>query len=48
MTRSARGLRLRADAADEPSLRRIQDMLTTRLGKFGRRDHLTVTWQPPG
>jgi len=41
-------LRLRADAADEPSLRRIQDMLTTRLEKFGRREHLTVTWQPPG
>jgi hypothetical protein len=40
-----RTLRLRAEAADEASLRRIQDMLTTRLEKFGRREHLTVTWQ---
>ena len=40
-------LRLRAEAADEASLRRIQDMLTTRLEKFGRREHLTVSWQPP-
>lgn len=39
-------LRLRAEAADETSLRRIQDMLTTRLEKFGRREHLIVTWQP--
>jgi hypothetical protein len=41
-------LRLRAEAADEASLRRIQDMLTTRLEKFGRRERLTVTWQPTG
>ena len=40
-------LRLRAEAADEASLRRIQDMLTERLEKFGRREQLTVTWQPP-
>jgi hypothetical protein len=39
-------LRLRAEAADEVSLRRIQDILTTRLEKFGRRERLTVTWQP--
>ncbi len=44
-------LRVRAEAADEASLRRIQDMLTARLEKFGRREHLTVSWQrpaPPG
>jgi len=41
-------LRLRAEAADEASLRRIQDMLTTRLENFGRREHLTVTWQAAG
>ena len=41
-------LTLRAEAADQASLQRIQDMLTTRLEKFGRREHLTVTWQPPG
>jgi hypothetical protein len=39
-------LTLRAEAADEASLLRIQDMLTTRLEEFGRREHLTVTWQP--
>lgn len=39
-------LRLRAEAADQASLRQIQDMLTTRLEKFGRREHLTITWQP--
>ena len=37
-------LTLRAEAADEASLRKIQDMLTTRLEKFGRREHLTVAW----
>jgi hypothetical protein len=41
-------LRLRAEAADQASLQKIQDMLTTRLVKFGRRENLTVTWQPPG
>jgi hypothetical protein len=39
-------LTLRAEAADEASLHRIQDMLTTRLEKIGRREHLTVNWQP--
>jgi hypothetical protein len=37
-------LKLRAEAADTESLQRIQDMLTTRLENFGRRDHLTVNW----
>jgi hypothetical protein len=41
-------LRLRAEAADEASLQRIQDMLTARLESFGRREHLTVSWQLPG
>jgi hypothetical protein len=40
-------LTLRAEADTEEHLRRIQDLLTTRLEKIGRRDHLTVTWQPP-
>lgn len=40
-------LQLRAEAADEASLQRIQDMLTARLEKFGRREHMTVSWQPP-
>jgi hypothetical protein len=38
-------LLLRAEAASDDDLRRIQDLLTTRLEKFGRREHLTVTWQ---
>ena len=41
-------LTLHAEAADEESLQRIRDMLTTRLQSFGRREHLTLTWQPPG
>ena len=39
-------LRLRAEAADTENLRRIQHMLTTRLENFGRRENLTITWQP--
>jgi hypothetical protein len=38
-------LTVRAEAADQESLRRIQDLLTSRLQKFGRREHLTVNWQ---
>ena len=41
-------LAIRAEAADEQSLRRIQVLLTARLQKFGRREHLTVTWRRPG
>ena len=38
-------LAVRAEAADEESPRRIQDLLTARLQKFGRHEHLTVDWQ---
>ena len=38
-------LAVRAEAADQDNLRRIQDLLTARLQKFGRREHLTVNWQ---
>jgi hypothetical protein len=38
-------LAVRAEAADEESLRRIQDLLAARLEKFGRRERLTVTWR---
>ena len=41
-------LAVRAEAADEDSLQRIQDLLTARLQKFGRREHLTVNWQDTG
>ena len=40
-------LAVRAEAADKESLQRIQDLLTARLQKFGRREHLTVTWRRP-
>jgi hypothetical protein len=41
-------LAVRAEAADQENLRRIQDLLTSRLQKFGRREHLTVNWQDLG
>jgi hypothetical protein len=41
-------LAVRAEAADQENLRRIQDLLTARLQKFGRREHLTVNWQDTG
>ena len=41
-------LTLRAEAADRENLNQIQDMLTTRLETFGRREHLTLTWRTPG
>lgn len=42
-----RTLTVRAEAADEQNLQRIQDLLTARLTSFGRREHLAVNWQPP-
>jgi hypothetical protein len=41
-------LAVRAEAADEANLRRIQDLVTARLQRFGRREHLTVNWQDLG
>jgi len=38
-------LTLRAEAADEKDLQRIQDLVAGRLEKIGRRDHLAVAWQ---
>jgi hypothetical protein len=40
-------LAVRVEAADEENVRRIQDLLTSRLQKFGRREHLTVNWRRP-
>jgi hypothetical protein len=40
-------LAVRAEAADEENLTRIQDLLTARLQNLGRREHLTVTWRRP-
>jgi hypothetical protein len=38
-------LTLRAEAADEENLTRIQDLVTERLETFGRREHLRVAWR---
>lgn len=38
-------LTLRVEAADPESLRRIQEVLTRDLDRFGRRDGLVVSWQ---
>ena len=42
-------LTLYAEAEDPQHLQRIQEGITRRLEKIGRRDHLAVTWQqlPP-
>jgi len=39
-------LMLRAEADTEDTLTQIQDLIAGRLQKFGRREHLTVTWRP--
>ncbi|WP_433182689.1 DUF2218 domain-containing protein [Actinoallomurus sp. CA-150999] len=39
-------LNLRVDATDEDALRRIQEIVTRDLERFGRREKLTVAWQP--
>lgn len=33
-----------AEAPDEQNLRRIQEIITRNIERFGRRDHLTLTW----
>lgn len=40
-------LSLRAEAPDEDSLRQVQDRVTERLERFGRRDQVTVKWASP-
>ncbi len=44
---SADRLVLRVEAADEENLRRIQDVLTRDIDRFGRRERLTVNWHSP-
>ena len=52
MWATADTLTLRVEAADDDALRRLQDGVTARLHKIGRRDQLATTWQrlqaPPG
>ncbi len=47
MAATADALPLRAQAADQDSLQRIQDGIARRLETVGRRDQLRVTWQQP-
>lgn len=37
-------LNLRAEAADEATLQRVQLLVSEHVERFGKRDHLTVTW----
>jgi hypothetical protein len=41
---TAGALTLHAEAADPGRLRQIQDGISARLQRIGRRDQLTVTW----
>ena len=45
---TATALLLRVEAAGEDGLRRLQDIIAADLGRFGRRDHLTVNWDSTG
>jgi hypothetical protein len=40
-------LTLRAEAADEEHLQRLEQRVADRLEQVGRRDRLTVTWTRP-
>jgi hypothetical protein len=39
-------LTIRAEASSAEDLAQIQELITRRLEGFGRRERLTVTWQP--
>jgi hypothetical protein len=38
-------LTLRAEAADEESLQRVQEIIARDIERFGKRNQLTVSWQ---
>jgi hypothetical protein len=46
LTAGADTLTLRVEATDEDNLRKIQDIITRNLARFGRRDGVAVNWQP--
>jgi hypothetical protein len=48
MQATSDALVLRAEAADEETLQFIQDLITSHLDRFSRREHLTVAWQRAG
>jgi hypothetical protein len=39
-------LTLRAEAPDEESLRRVEDLLAEHVDRFASRGGLTVDWRP--
>ncbi len=41
-------LTLHLEATEEENMRRLQEILTRNLTRFGRRDHLEVRWDRPG
>jgi hypothetical protein len=45
MHATAGTLTLRAEAADEESLQRVQGIIARDIERFGKRNQLTVTWQ---
>ena len=47
MQARAGALTLRAETDGEENLKQLQDLVTERLERFGRRDHLKVNWQRP-
>jgi len=40
-------LTLRAEAASEENLRRVQDIIASDIERFGKREDLQVVWQRP-
>ena len=45
MQASSGTLTLRAEAADEERLQRVQDIIARDIDRFGKRNQLTVSWQ---
>jgi hypothetical protein len=45
MQASSGTLTLRAEAADEERLQRVQDIIARDIERFGKRNQLTVSWQ---
>ncbi|WP_329242501.1 DUF2218 domain-containing protein [Streptomyces sp. NBC_01478] len=41
-------LRVRVEADDRENLERLQELVSTHIGRFSRRDPLRVEWQPSG
>ncbi|WP_406118496.1 DUF2218 domain-containing protein [Streptomyces sp. NBC_00989] len=41
-------LRVRIEADDQENLERLQDLVSTHIGRFSRRDPLRVEWQSSG